>query len=171
MVIASHPDRKNLHTEWDKWVEIGSNIILGIALVLFTSATIYIWKKTEFSWVRKMFVLNVWLTFISIRMAFGDWLEESWWNYEYSILTALNISTACFLFFFVTILIYWLFGFKYWVISIEVPKFINGKSEMSLSERKYKLINYCFIAFFGSVCAAACTLRYIVAMQFVGRPH
>lgn len=160
-----------MHTEWDKWVEIGSNIILGTALVLFVAATVYIWRKTEFSWVRKMFMLNVLLTVISMQMAFGDWLEESEWNFTHTVFTALNISVGCFLFFFLTILIYWLFGFKYWVISIEVPRFINGSSKMQLTERKYKLINYGFIALFGSVCLAACTLRYLVAMQFVDRPH
>lgn len=36
-------------------------------------------------------------------------------------LVTLGVSSSIFFFFFTNNLIYWLYGFKYWVISIEVP--------------------------------------------------
>ena len=56
---------------------------------------------------------------------------------------AYTISSSVFLFFVFSVLIYWLFGFKYWVISVEVPRFLNGSTtdNVLFSEITYARIN------------------------------
>ena len=64
------------------------------------------------------------------------------------------IGFSIFIFYFVSNLMYWLFGFKYWVISIEIPQLISNqeaelfnsnkeivRSERFCSETKYNLLN------------------------------
>lgn len=58
-------------------------------------------------------------------------------------------SITVFLFYFLSNLIYWLFGFKYWVISIEVPRSIAAKKKWRdekdksiCTEAGYEILNW-----------------------------
>ena len=58
-------------------------------------------------------------------------------------------SVSVFLFYFVSNLMYWMFGFKYWVISIEVPRLIastkdgtEGNHKSICSEAGYEALNW-----------------------------
>ena len=46
------------------------------------------------------------------------------------------IGLSIFLFYFVSNLIYWLFGFKYWVISIEIPQLISNQEAELFNSNK-----------------------------------
>jgi hypothetical protein len=82
------------------------------------------------------------------------------------------IATAVFFFYWISILIYWLFGFKYWVISIHVPRFIGGtRNELVLSSKKFDIINYVVLATYTAICLSAAYCRFQVAHELVGKPH
>lgn len=58
-------------------------------------------------------------------------------------------SVSVFLFYFISNLMYWMFGFKYWVISIEVPRLIEASKDGSslnhktiCSEKGYEALNW-----------------------------
>jgi hypothetical protein len=60
------------------------------------------------------------------------------------------------------VLIYWLFGFKYWVISVEVPRFLNGRTTENVlfSEKTYARINIAGILTILMVSAIAAYYRW-----------
>ena len=70
-------------------------------------------------------------------------------NHQYA--QCIMISIAVFLFYFISNLMYWLFGYKYWVIAIEVPMLISAGEEEKLnhtsicSEVRYKAFNWVVI--------------------------
>jgi hypothetical protein len=130
-------------------------------------ATVYVFKHSAFSWVRMMFILCILQNVSTLYLSFGDYFEESYYSVTNTEAVAWVISTACFFFFFVTILIYWLFGFKYWIISREVPRFLEGSSGMAVSEQKYRNINLIVISVFALVCGYACYIRGTVSKAIV----
>ena len=73
-----------------------------------------------------MFTLCVVQNFVTLFLSMSDYLEESEIYQKKTTLVAWLVAIAVFLWFFMSIMIYWLFGFKYWVISIEVPRYLNG---------------------------------------------
>jgi hypothetical protein len=101
--------------------------------------------------------------FSTLYLSCADYLESSKYSESNPAKTATVVATAVFIFFFTTILIYWLFGFKYWIISREVPRFLEGNNNMSLSERKYFVINYIAISSIVLICGIACLIRGIVS--------
>ena len=44
------------------------------------------------------------------------------------------ITVTIFLFFFISNLMYWLFGFKYWVIAVEIPIVLKENDESEVVE-------------------------------------
>lgn len=54
------------------------------------------------------------------------------------------MGVTIFFFYFVSNLMYWLFGFKYWVISIEIPQLLaveDGRRK-TCTETRYNLLNW-----------------------------
>ena len=81
------------------------------------------------------------------------------------------MSSAVFLFFFFTVIIYWFFGFKYWIISIEIPRFLNEEYDhKTLSETKYTLINIVAITVIVATCFTAVYFRWLLSRARVGVP-
>lgn len=77
--------------------------------------------------------------------------------------------TIClFMFYFTSNLMYWLFGFKYWVISIEIPNVIEaakegGKQQKRIcTETRYKVFNWLGILVNFAVCAVLAWKRGLV---------
>ncbi len=78
--------------------------------------------------------------------------------------------TICiFFFFFTSNLMYWMFGFKYWVISIEVPRLIaaskegnEAKHKSICSEARYEALNLIGIIINMAVCMLAAWKRGIM---------
>ena len=76
------------------------------------------------------------------------------------------MAISIFLFYFTSNLIYWIFGFKYWVISIEVPRLIAESKEGPQSnhksictEARYKALNWIGILINLGFCLAVAWLR------------
>ena len=106
-----------------------------------------------------MFVLCIMQNFVTLFLSCGDYYEQSCYHSTQTDLVAWTISSAVFLFFFFSIIIYWLFGFKYWIISIEVPKFLNSDVPTS-SETRYAIINFSAIAFLVVSCGITAYFRF-----------
>ena len=126
-------------------------------------------KKKGFDWVYFIYVLCIMQNYVTLCMGFGDWLEQSQWHQptpspeNHPNFVAAWISSFVGLFFFFTIVIYWLFGFKYWVIAIEVPRFINGELPPENQERKYKIYNASAVIFLAISCIVTAYFRDILS--------
>jgi hypothetical protein len=86
-------------------------------LVLSILATIYIWKRTEHHWERKIFVLFIIQNVFTFLTGFADYVQFTSYVYSKTTLVCLLCATAPAFWFLTTIIVYWDFGFKYWVIS------------------------------------------------------
>ena len=80
------------------------------------------------------------------------------------------------MFYFTSNLMYWLFGFKYWVISIEIPNMIeaakeDGKQQKRIcSETRYKVLNWLGILVNFAVCAVLAWKRGLVNFISATKP-
>lgn len=155
------------HTKLDTWTFWISNVLMFIMIGITITATIYVFKHSEFYWVRMMFILCILQNVATLYLSFGDYFEESYFSATNTYAVAWVNGTSVFFFFFITILIYWLFGFKYWIISREVPRFLEGSSGMAVSEQKYRNINIIVITVFALVCGYASDVRGRVSIAFV----
>jgi amino acid permease len=61
-------------------------------------------------------------------------------------------------------LIYWLYGFKYWVISIEVPGAYTKRDRCKLPETSYKLISWTGVIVNFALCFAIAYQRYYLSL-------
>ena len=75
--------------------------------------------------------------------------EVTPWHASHTRAQSIMYSITVFLFYFLSNLIYWLFGYKYWVISIEVPRSIAATKKWSeekdksiCSETGYEILNW-----------------------------
>jgi hypothetical protein len=59
-------------------------------------------------------------------VAFGDWLEATKYIELYPVWIAIEMGIVNFGFYGGANSVHWLFGFKYWVISKEMPKVVTG---------------------------------------------
>ena len=127
---------KNLHSNWEYATFWTLNVISLTMIVISIAATVYIFHKSGYQWVKFMYLLCVLQNFVTLYFSFAGYYEQSRYHETQTELVAWIITSAVFLFDFFSIIIYWLFGFKYWIISIEVPKFLNGELPTN-SETKY----------------------------------
>lgn len=81
------------------------------------------------------------------------------------------VATSVYLWMTTSILVYWLFGFKYWVIAVEVPNYLADPEKPGNSEIYYQRINSIAIATILVVCGVACFYRGTYVHQSVGIPH
>jgi hypothetical protein len=77
-----------------------------------------------------------------------------------------------FLFYFVSNLIYWLFGFKYWVISIEIPHVLqqDESGRKLCTETRYNLLNWTGILINFGACVVCAYIRAQVDYQSTYAP-
>jgi len=61
-------------------------------------------------------------------------------------------------------LIYWLYGFKYWIISIEVPDAYKKRERCKLSKNSYKLISWTGVFVNFALCFAIAYQRYYLSL-------
>ena len=76
-------------------------------------------------------------------------------------------SVSIFLFYFANNSVYWLYGYKQWVISVYVPqvaKLSNSKSK--ITQRKYNIINMAGLGVIFAVSALMAVFRYFLITQF-----
>lgn len=127
--------------------------ICGLTTIISVYAFIYVLLKSGLRWVQFMLFLCVIQNADTTVLAVALFLEISPWQQAHREELMYMIGISIFLFFFVSNLMYWLFGFKYWVISIEIPQLItqqeaeitNDKEDQRkkrfCSEAKYNALN------------------------------
>jgi hypothetical protein len=81
-------------------------------------------------------------------------MEVQPWHYTHQWGSAMFVGISIILFYLPSNILYWLFGWKYWVISLEVPALVNEQSEdidptkpverkeRFWTEKKYNMLNW-----------------------------
>ena len=109
----------NIYDKIDLWISIP----MMTGMIIFSMYWfIFLMKHSTFRSVQFMLFLCVIQNFNSLWLACLYYTSETNFHKEHQNGQWLMYSVSIFLFYFLSNLIYWLFGFKYWVISIEVPK-------------------------------------------------
>lgn len=78
---------------------------------------------------------------------------------------AAYIASSYFLFHFSNNLIYWLYSFKQWSISVQVPALMNKPQEIWLTPTRYRQIKWAGIAVNAAVIIALSISEYFVNRQ------
>ena len=110
---------------------------------------IKVWITSRFRWVKFMLFLcvvqNVNTTLITILA----YVNTTDYKSNHKVFFAIITSISIFLNYFVGNLMYWLYGFKYWVISIEIPGLIAAsnfdrkeKHKKICSEARYRTLGW-----------------------------
>jgi hypothetical protein len=99
--------------------------ICALMTVISVYAFIYVLLKSSFKWVQFMLFLCVIQNANTVVLAVAVFLEICPWHQAHRDELMIIMGVSIFLFYFVSNLMYWLFGFKYWVISIEIPQLIT----------------------------------------------
>ena len=142
--------------------------VCGLMTVYSIYAFIYVLLKSSFRWVKFMLFLCVVQNANTVLLAVAVFLEITAWHQAHRDELMFIMGGSIFLFYFVSNLMYWLFGFKYWVISIEIPQLISQqqaelnpdkeivRKERFCTEAKYNalnavgiLVNFAFCAWVG----------------------
>ena len=129
---------------------------LGAFMLIF--AVLALWnnvKNSQFEWVRFMFLLCIGQDIVTFYLYFVLLKAESPGCID-GHPEAISIQVGIFvgLYFLFNNLIYWFYGFKYWVIAIEVPGVYNkDESRCKLSKSTYNFINYTVVALNILVCS------------------
>ena len=140
-------------------------------IVISASLTFFVYCNSALTWVKGMFVLCVLQNIASLYFSVARFYEiREAANHPYA--ASWIVSTAIFFYFVTSILLYWLFGFKYWVISIEVSRFINERTESSNNvESAYSSINKVVISSTVVICLITACLRFKITHELVGVPR
>lgn len=74
-------------------------------------------------------------------------------------------------FYFCNTLVWWLYGFKQWVISIEVPRQLKGEGDNSfhVNQKTYNIIKWIGIVINATVCIPLGIFRYIVIIELANK--
>jgi hypothetical protein len=106
--------------------------VCGLSAIYSVYAFIYALKHSNFKWVQFMLFLCIVQNANTVILAIAVFLEVTPWHQAHRMELMYIIGFSIFFFYFVSNLMYWLFGFKYWVISIEIPTLI-AYQEVELS--------------------------------------
>ena len=131
------------------WISIVECSILLIAL-LITLRKVCI--HTRFTFLTTLISLYLITDVATIILSIGIYYEQTEISDQYPYLLAVNIGVSTFFFNFGTNAVLWLFSFKYWVISREVPKLFDG-SQVVRDERIYTVFNILGLIANFTVCA------------------
>jgi hypothetical protein len=120
--------------------------------LLMTIYSLYAWIhvmfNSEFKWVKFMLFLCVAQNANCVFMGVMVFLEISPYRPAHPYFTAYAVGASVFGFYFISNLMYWLFGFKYWVTAIEIPALVkqerdDGKEKKRFwTETRYNVLNW-----------------------------
>lgn len=104
-------------------------------------------RFSKFKWVQKMIGLCVLSNFTTIYFLIVDRLEKTAWAKAHPLIEEINMMISIFTWYGLQNVIYWLFGFKYWIIALEIPALLNedanGKPKKRFwTEKRYNLALY-----------------------------
>jgi hypothetical protein len=106
-------------------------IITYVSMLIMVCTTVFsVWAywwaktKTKFKWVQNMILLCFWSNIISMFADAHD-IFRGWNAFSEAVCTFIDVGG----YYGFQNTIYWLFGFKYWVIGKEVPDMINDEQQ------------------------------------------
>jgi hypothetical protein len=132
-------------------------VMCGLMSVYSLWAFVYVMVKTKFKWVQFMIGICLLQNLNTIYLMKVQSFERTAWHKEHRPLEFVFIFVGIFFFYFTSNLMYWLFGFKYWVMAIEVPLLIENQQEQQRdldetreivhikrfwTERRYNVLNW-----------------------------
>lgn len=115
------------------WFSVISCSLTGLLAVY---AFVFVMRFSKFRWVQFMIFLCIIQNFDTALVAIGVYWEVTSFHQEHEPFLAYFCGITIFLFYFVSNTIYWLFGLKYWVISIEIPHLLKKQREREANEAK-----------------------------------
>ena len=143
------------------WVSIIECSILLIALIV----TMYkVCVYTRFTFLITLISLYLIADVSTIILSIGINYEQTDFSENHPYLIAISIGVSTFFFNFGTNTVLWLFSFKYWVISREVPKLFDG-SQVVRDERGYKVFKLLGLIANFTVCALFAYFRAKISFQ------
>ena len=100
-------------------------VVLCGAMTIY-SAYFYAWAllKTTFQWVKLMMLLCVAQSASDVLFVTSFYLETLHWHDTHVEGEKYFVMVSVFLMYFMQNVSYWLFGFKYWVVSIEMSQLL-----------------------------------------------
>lgn len=101
----------------------------GISIIYSTWAYWYVKKYSHFKWVQMMIGLCFLSNFFTLFFIVVDRQERKAWHQAHPKLECVLMFCAIWTLYGFQNVIYWLFGFKYWVIALEIPTMIQEDNE------------------------------------------
>jgi hypothetical protein len=141
-------------TASDYWMLYVTLLFEGIVTAYAIYSFVYVYRNSKFKWVQFMLFLCVLENPATMLWATSMYLEVTPWHETHQWAEAFFIGATVFLFYVPSNVMYWLFGWKYWVIAIEVPALVNEQSEeidpnkpverkkRFWTERRYNILNW-----------------------------
>ena len=110
---------------------------------------IYVMMNSKFRWVQFMLFMCVIQNINTVWLVITRYLAVTEFIKMHTTTETMMYSINVFIFYFTGNLMYWMFGFKYWVISVEVPRLIDASKEGKeakhksfCSEASYNALNW-----------------------------
>jgi hypothetical protein len=158
------------HEYWDTMVmyyTCGLSLIMAFIATLALAESI---KHTAFRWVQVIFFFSIVQDLTTFQTMYAVYLESDVvFRTAHPQFVAIFVGTAIFNFYFMNNLIYWLYGFKYWVMSIEVPgsyKQASSGNSGRFSKKCYDLISWVGILINLALCSVLAYQRYLLSCSF-----
>ena len=106
------------------WISV---VEMSLLIIVITGVIVHVCRKRAYSFVIVLLVLCLLTNIGTATLATGLALEtDPDFHERHSVGLAQLIGCTTFFFNFPTNLLHWTFGWKYYVISIEVPKALRG---------------------------------------------
>ena len=124
-------------------IEIISTIAeMSLITVIASFIMVKIWFDYRFRFLLLLCLILIVGDISTALLSVGWGMENTKIHVERTKELALEVGITTFFFNASTLLLHWLFSFKYWVISLEIPKVIQTKkTEFKSSETKYNILN------------------------------
>ena len=168
-------------TIWDSNMrtcdEIGmylSDLEMAALTVFICFALYYAFKRKIYDFMKLLIILCLIADIGTAFLATGLALEtDSIYHEDHKYFVARMIGWNTLIFNLPTNLMHWLFAFKYWVISVEVPRVLAGevsKDDQKKRERIYLTFNIFMCLVNVVFCVWISIARYQLSIQSAGQP-
>ena len=136
--------------------------------IVATLSLFYVNRTSSFKWVKMMFCFCIVQDIGIVLFSLAGYLEE---DDVHGISWLVGLST--FFFFYMENLIYWIICFKYWTISIEVPRAFHKerRSRLTISQRSYNIVLWAGIVVNFVMCFAVSYVRFLLSKEFINNPN
>ncbi len=113
------------------WVTIIASIIM-----------VKIWFDYRFRFLLLLCLILIVTDISSALLAVGLGMENTDIHVQKTLELAIEVGITTFFYNGCSLLLHWLFSFKYWVISLEIPKVLKAQdATLKSSETKYNILN------------------------------